>query len=295
MFWKNFRNKRDGLTTFLLLAPWIVVFTLFWLYPLVYAGYLSFCDYQSLTSRARFVGIENYKRVFADPIFWTAFKNTAVFTFVTVPITTALALFLANLLNQRFVRFKNFFRSVFFVPSITSIVVIAVIFSNLYSVDGYINTMLKLAGLPTPSLGWLGNETTALPSIMIMDIWLSVGYYMVLFIAGMQSIPQDYYDVAELSDASGWQKFWRVTFPSIRPVLLFVVVLNTIKSFQIFVEIYVMTKGGPLNATTTLVYLIYDNAFVKMDAMGYASAMAFVVFFLLLGFSFLQIRLLRLK
>jgi multiple sugar transport system permease protein len=295
MFKKNFRNYNDRLTTFLLLMPWIVVFTLFWLYPLVYAGYLSFCDYESLTSRTRFIGFENYKRVFSDPLFWTAFKNTAIFTLVTVPITTALALFVANLLNQKFVRFKNFFRSAFFVPSITSIVVIAVIFSNLYSTDGYINTMLKWVGLPTPSMGWLGNEATALPSIMAMDIWLSVGYYMVLFLAGMQSIPQDYYDVAELSDASGWQKFWHITFPSIRPVLLFVVVLNTIKSFQIFVEIYVMTKGGPLNATTTLVYLIYDNAFVKMDEMGYASAMAFVVFFLLLGFSFLQIRLLRFK
>lgn len=295
MFRKNFRNNNDRLTAFLLLMPWIVVFTLFWLYPLVYAGYLSLCDYESLTSRTRFIGFENYKRVFADPLFWIAFKNTAIFTLVTVPITTALALFVADLLNREFVRFKNFFRSVFFVPSITSIVVIAVIFSNLYSTDGYINAMLKWAGLPTPSLGWLANETTALPSIMAMDIWLSVGYYMVLFLAGMQSIPQDYYDVAELSDASGWQKFWRITFPSIRPVLLFVVVLNTIKSFQIFVEIYVMTKGGPLNATTTLVYLIYDNAFVKMDEMGYASAMAFVVFFLLLGFSFLQIKLLRVK
>lgn len=289
------KNNKDGLTTLLLLMPWIVVFTLFWLYPLVYAGYLSLCDYQTLTSRTRFVGFENYRRVFADPLFWIALKNTTIFTFVTVPITTALSLFVANLLNQKFVRFKTFFRSIFFIPSITSLVVISVIFTNLYSTNGYINAILKWLGIAGPSLGWLGNESTALPSVMVMDIWLSVGYYMVLFLAAMQSIPQDYYDVAELSDASGWQKFWRITFPSIRPVLLFVVVLNTIKSFQIFVEIYVMTKGGPLNATTTLVYLIYENAFVKMDEMGYASAMAFVVFFLLLGFSFLQMRLLRLK
>jgi multiple sugar transport system permease protein len=149
--------------------------------------------------------------------------------------------------------------------------------------------------LPYPKLGWLQDETTALPAIMLMDIWMSTGYYMILFLAAMQTIPKDYYEVAELYSASSWQKFWKITFPSIRPMLLFVIVLNSIKSFQIFVEIYVMTRGGPLHSTTTLVYLIYENAFVKIDQMGYASAIAFVVFFLLLGLSILQIRLFRIK
>jgi multiple sugar transport system permease protein len=152
-----------------------------------------------------------------------------------------------------------------------------------------------MLGLPYPQLGWLQNEHTALPAIMAMDVWMSTGYYMILFLAGMQSIPKDYYEVADLVSATEWQKFQKITFPLLRPMLLFVVVLNTIKSFQIFVEIYVMTKGGPLNATTTLVYLIYENAFVKIDQMGYASAIAFVVFFLLLGFSLLQIKLLKAK
>lgn len=289
MNWK----RKDYFNNLLLLSPWIVVFTIFWLYPLVYAFYLSLCDYETLTSKTKFIGFENYKRVFADPLFWKALKNTAVFTIVTVPITTAISLFLANLLNSKIIKFKNFFQSVFFAPSITSLVVISVIFVNLYSSEGYINNLFKMLHLPFPKLGWLQDERTALPAIMVMDIWMSVGYYMILFLASMQSIPKDYYEVAELYSATPWQKFWKITFPSIRPMFLFVIVLNSIKSFQIFVEIYVMTRGGPLHATTTLVYLIYENAFVKIDQMGYASAIAFVVFFLLLGLSILQIRLLK--
>ncbi|MGB9771863.1 MAG: carbohydrate ABC transporter permease [Candidatus Kapaibacteriota bacterium] len=291
MNWK----QKDYFNNLLLLSPWLVVFTIFWLYPLVYAFYLSLCDYETLTSKTRFIGFENYKRVLTDPLFWKAFKNTAIFTIVTVPITTAISLFLASLLNSKFVKSKKFFQSVFFVPSITSLVVISIIFVNLYSSDGYINNLLKILHLPYPKLGWLQDETTALPAIMLMDIWMSTGYYMILFLAAMQTIPKDYYEVAELYSASSWQKFWKITFPSIRPMLLFVIVLNSIKSFQIFVEIYVMTRGGPLHSTTTLVYLIYENAFVKIDQMGYASAIAFVVFFLLLGLSILQIRLFRIK
>lgn len=291
MNWK----KKKFFNNLILLSPWIIVFTVFWLYPLIYAFYLSLCDYETLTSNTRFVGFDNYKRVIMDPLFWKALKNTAIFAFVTVPITTALALFFANLLNNKLVKFKSFFQSVFFVPSITSLVVISIVFVNLYSSDGYINNLLKFLHLPYPKLGWLQNEYTALPAIMMMDIWMSTGYYMILFLAAMQSIPKEYYEVAELYSASAWQKFWKVTFPSIRPMFLFVIVLNSIKSFQIFVEIYIMTKGGPLNSTTTLVYLIYENAFVKIDQMGYASAIAFIVFFLLLGLSFLQLKLLRAK
>ncbi|MEJ5286702.1 MAG: N-Acetyl-D-glucosamine ABC transport system, permease protein 1 [Candidatus Kapaibacterium sp.] len=288
-------NRKDYFNNILLLSPWLIIFTIFWLYPLIYAFYLSLCDYQTLTSKTRFIGFENYKRVFADPLFWKALKNTAIFTFVTVPITTAISLFLANLLNSKFVKFKNFFQSAFFVPSITSLVVISIIFVNLYSSEGYINNLLRFLHLPYPKLGWLQDERTALPAIMIMDIWMSVGYYMILFLASMQSIPKEYYEVAELYSANGWQKFWKITFPSIRPMFLFVIVLNSIKSFQIFVEIYVMTRGGPLHSTTTLVYLIYENAFVKIDQMGYASAITFVVFFLLVSLSILQIKLLKVK
>ncbi len=291
MNWK----KKEKVNNLILLSPWIIIFTVFWLYPVIYAGYLSFCDYETLTSKTKFVGLANYFRIVNDPVFWIALKNTAFFTFVSVPITTILALFLANLLNKKNIKFQNFFRSVYFVPSVTSLVVISLIFVNLYSANGYINYLLKMLHLPYPQMGWLQNEKTALPSIILMDIWMSTGYYMILFLAAMQSIPNDYYELADLVSANEWQKFKKITFPLIRPMLLFVIVLNSIKSFQIFVEIYVMTKGGPLNATTTLVYLIYENAFVKIDQMGYSASIAFVVFFLLLGLSFLQIKLLKVK
>lgn len=291
MNWKT----KEKVNNLILLSPWLIIFTVFWLYPVIYAGYLSFSDYETLTSKTKFVGLANYFRIVNDPVFWIALKNTAFFTFVSVPITTILALFLANLLNKKNIKFQNFFRSVYFIPSVTSLVVISLIFVNLYSANGYINNILKMLNLPYPQMGWLQNEKTALLSIILMDIWMSTGYYMILFLAAMQSIPNDYYEVADLVSANEWQKFKKITFPLIRPMLLFVVVLNSIKSFQIFVEIYVMTKGGPLNATTTLVYLIFENAFIKIDQMGYSAAIAFVVFFLLLGFSLLQIKLLKAK
>ncbi len=287
------KYSNEKITYLILISPWIVIFTIFWLYPVIYAIYLSFCHYESLTAKAAFIGLENFRAILKDPVFFIALKNTIIFTIVTVPITTSVALFLANLINQKFIRFQKFFRTVFFIPSITSIVVISVIFTNLYSSEGYINSLFKILGLPYPRLGWLQTESTALPAIMAMDVWYSIGYYLIIFLAGLQTISNDYYDVAELSGAKSWQVFWKITFPLIKPTLLFVILLNTIKSFQIFVEIYVMTKGGPLNSTTTLVYHIYDNAFVKTDLIGYASAMALVVFMLLLLLSLAQIRLIK--
>ncbi|MGQ9819018.1 MAG: carbohydrate ABC transporter permease [Candidatus Kapaibacteriales bacterium] len=288
-------NYKDKLYTLFLLSPWLLTFTIFWLYPLLFALWLSLTDYSSLTGDFRFVGLLNFRRVFSDPDFWNAFKNTTIFTIGTVPITTILALGFAYLLDQKFIILKKFLRTVYFMPSITSIVVIALIFANLYSADGYINNILRFFGLSPPEFGFLQNPSTALPSIMLMDIWMSVGYYTIILLAGIQSIPQDYFDVADLAGASHWQKLKKVVIPSVSPTLIFVVILNTIKSFQIFVEIYIMTKGGPLGATSTLVYLIYENAFVKMDQMGYASAMAFIIFAILIVFSLLQIRLLRLE
>ena len=284
-----------NINTLILLMPWLITFVMFWLYPLGYAAYLSMTEYSTLTDTARFIGFGNYSAILSDSIFWKALSNTAIFTFGTVPVTTAFALLLASIINSKFIRFKEFFRTSYFMPSVTSLVVIALIFTNLYSKDGYINYILNLLNLPTSERGFLLEPSTALLSIMAMDVWISTGYYMVLFLAGMQTIPLDLYDMAKLAGATAWQQFWRITFPLLRSTLLFVIVINTIKSFQIFIEIFIMTKGGPLNRTTTLVYLVFVNAFEKLDSMGYASALAYIVFILLLIFSFLQIKLLRLK
>lgn len=281
--------------TLALLAPWLITLLVFWVYPLLYALVLSFTEYRTLSNQMTFVGIDNYRALLSDSVFWKALGNTLFFTFGTVPITTAFALLLAVAMQRRGPRMGAVLRASYFLPSVTSLVVIALIFTNLYARDGYVNALASMMGLPYPTDGWLLTESTALPAIMAMDVWISTGYYMVLFLAGMEAISKDLYEAAELAGATRWQQFWRITLPMVRPTLLFVVVINSIKSFQVFVEIYVMTKGGPLGATTTLVYEVYHRAFEQSDQMGYASALAYVIFVLLLLLSLLQMRLLRVR
>lgn len=290
------KNKTKlNINTWTLLLPWLITFGVFWLYPLIYAGYLSLTDYATLTGEATYIGFANYENMLNDELFWTSLGNTAIFTLGTVPATTALALFFATLINRRLTRFKDFFRSTYFMPSVTSLVVIALIFTNLYSKDGYIITICEMIGLPYPERGFLQEPATALLSIMAMDVWMATGYYMILFLAGMQVISKDLYDSAKLSGASAWQEFWNITLPMLRPTLLFVVVINSIKSFQVFIEVFVMTKGGPMDSTMTLVYMVFVNAFERSDMMGYAAAVAYVVFIILLIFSLIQFILLKPK
>ncbi len=289
---KRFSGRGTQLNTGLLLLPWALVFAVFWLYPLLFTFGLSFAKYSTLSGEIAWVGIDNYLRLWRDPLFWQALANTSVFTFGTIPFTTAFALLLAVLLNRN-LRGSQFFRSAYFLPSVTSLVVISLIFTNLYAGNGYINTLLDVLGLPYPERGWLAEPGLALYSVMAMEVWIASGYYMVLFLAALQAIPTDLYEAAELTGASAWQQFRRITLPMLRPTLLFVIVINTIKSFQVFVEIYVMTRGGPLSSTTTLTYLVYTNAFEKSDMMGYASALAYVVFLIILVFSIVQMKLLR--
>ncbi len=288
-------NLREKPFVLALLLPWIISFCVFWLYPLFYALYLSFTDYSTLNNEATFIGFSNYIALFKDPIFYKALGNTALFTFGTVPFTTSIALFIAVLINSRLSRFNEFYKTAFFMPSITSLVVISLIFFNLYSQDGYVNIVLKAMGLPYSQLGFLQDPETALYSIMVMDVWGAVGYYMILFLSSMQSIPNDLYASADISGANAWQKFRYITFPLLKPTLVFVIFINTIKSFQVFIEVLIMTKGGPLNSTTTLVYQIYTNAFEKSDGMGYASALAFIVFVILIIFTFIQHSVLKTK
>ena len=281
--------------TLTLLAPWLITFVVFWLYPLAYALVLSFSEYRTLSNELTFIGLENYSALLSDPGFWRALWNTVIFTVGTVPVTTACALTLAVAMQRRGPRIGALLRASYFLPSVTSLVVIALIFTNLYARDGYVNAIAAMMGIPHPENGWLLTEATALPAIMAMDVWMSTGYYMVLFLAGMEAISKDMYEAAELAGASRWQQFWKITLPMVRPTLLFVVVINSIKSFQVFVEIYVMTKGGPLGATSTLVYEVYHRAFEQSNQMGYASALAYVIFVILIVVSFLQMRFLKVR
>ncbi len=282
-------HSRRG--TLLFLSPWLLTLALFWLYPLAYSLYLSFTDYKLLEGTTSFVGLANYSSLFADPDFIRSLVNTAIFVVGTIPFTTVIALALALLVNRK-IPGAAFFRSAYFVPSITSLVVIALVFTNLYARNGYIGMLFDLVRLPRPANGFLFSEHSALAAIMAMDIWIASGYYMLLVYAGIRSIPQEQYEAARLDGASAVSQFFRITLPQLRPIALYVILINTIKSFQVFVEIYVMTKGGPLNSTLTVVYFVYDRGLHRFD-MGYASAAAYILFALIMTFAILQMKIFR--
>jgi len=275
----------------LLLLPWIATFLIFWFFPLIYSFVLSLTNYRLLAADTRWVGLANYARLFGDPDFLKALANTAVFVIGTIPVTTIIALSLALLVNERFPG-RAIFRAVYFLPSITSLVVIALIFSNLYARDGHLCLLARMVGMTPPETGFLLSEKTALLSIMAMDVWTACGYYMLIFLGGLQTIPEELYDAARITGATRWQQFRYVTLPMLRPVLLFVVVINSIKSFQIFTEIFVMTKGGPLNATLTGVYFVYETGLRRFD-FGYASAAAYVIFLIIAALSLAQFKFLK--
>lgn len=284
-------KTKEKINIFILILPWLIVLSIFWLEPLIYSGYLSLTDYKTLTNKSNFIGLANYSKMFKDELFWKSLWNTTYFTLITVPVTLSISLVLAEVINNKVKKLRTFLQSTYFLPSITSLVVVSLIFTNLYSQNGYIYSLLKMLNLTSSNNGLLLNQSTAMNSIIAMDVWLSVGYYMVLFLAGMQTISVDLYDNAKLSGASFWQQFRYITIPGLKNTIAFVLMIDLIKSFQIFIEILIMTKGGPLNSTTTMVYYIFDNAFNKADMMGYASAIAYFLFFVLLIFSFVQFKL----
>lgn len=282
--------KSSKATAFVLAFPWIATFGVFWLFPLLYSFAIGFTDYQLLAKDYHWVGLANYTSLFSDPAFLAAVKNTFIFVGGTIPFTTVIALAMALLLNRSF-KGRGLFRAIYFLPSITSMVVIALIFTNLYSRGGYVACLSQLTGFTPPEYGFLYDRGTALYSIMAMDVWMSVGYYMLIFLAGLKAIPDELYEAAEISGAGSVRQFFSITLPLLRPVILFILVINSIKSFQVFVEIFVMTKGN--FDTATMVYFIYDSGLTTHFSFGYASAAAYVLFVIIGLFSILQFFLLR--
>ncbi|MBU8933150.1 MAG: sugar ABC transporter permease [candidate division Zixibacteria bacterium] len=283
--------KRSRLIGLLLLLPWLITFLVFWFFPLVFSLLAGFTDY-SLLSRAgmEWIGWDNYRGLLADEDFHSALKNTFIFVIGSVPVTTVLALLMALLVSRRLPG-RSLFRAGFFLPSITSMVVIALIFTNLYQRGGYVATLATMIGFVPPEHGFLYSSSTALYSIMAMDIWMSVGYYMLIFLAGLKAIPIELYEAARIQGASSTRQFFSITLPLLRPVALFIVVINSIKSFQVFVEIFVMTKGK--FDTASMVYFIYDVGVTTAFQFGYASAAAYVLFLIVAAFAALQFLLLR--
>ncbi len=273
------------------LSPWILTLLLFWVFPIIASLLLSFTDFRLLSSSYNVVGLRNYFELFKDGVFLRSLLNTTIFTVGTLPFTTIFAILLAVFLNQR-LPLRRLFQSVYFFPSVVSMVVIALVFTTLYARGGYIQLLADLVGVTPPANGWLFSELTALPAIMAMDVWMATGYYMLLFLAALQSIPAELYEAAEIEGANWWQKLRVITLPHLKPMLLFVVILNTIKSFQVFVEVFVMTKGGPLNSTMTMVYFVYEEGLHKFNV-GYGAAAANILFLIIAVISFLELRLIR--
>ena len=282
--------RRKWSVGLLLSSPWLATFGLFWAFPVAYSLVLGFTDYRLLAADYHWVGWENFRQLIADPDFIASLKNTFVFVFGTIPVTTVVALIMALAVNRSF-KGRAIFRSAYFIPSITSMVVIALIFTNLYQRGGYIALLAEMIGLTPPVNGFLYDSGTALYAIMAMDVWMSVGYYMLIFLAGLQAIPDELYEAAEINGASAWRKFVSITLPLLRPVALFILVINSIKSFQVFVEIFVMTKGK--FDSSTAVYFVYERGLTTGFEVGYASAAAYLLFVIIALFSLAQFFLMR--
>lgn len=272
------------------LLPWAFVYAAFYIFPFVFSFVLGFLSYNPLNvANTHWTGVTNFTRLASDPDFAQALRNTLFFVLGTVPVTTVLALGLALLLRCR-VPGKDFFKAGFFLPSILSMVVISLLFKLFYAPGGALNQLLETAGLS--GHGWLTDPSTALPAIMVMDVWAAVGYYALIFYAAFTGIPDELYEAAELDGAGFWATLRYITLPMLKPAIGFVLVINTIRSFQVFVEVFVMTQGGPLGSTNTLVLYLYETAFRRLDY-GYASVVAYAVFVLSGIFSIVAIKRLK--
>lgn len=283
------RNKvREALEAYILILPTVIGLILFTAGPILASLYFSFTNW-NLLSPPKWRGFDNYIELFTkDPLFWVTIKNTAYYVLGTVPTGAVLALLLAIALNQK-IKGLAIFRTIYFIPVVSSVVAISVLWSWLYQADfGLINQLLRSLGFK--GVGWLSSPTWAMPAVIIMSIWHGLGYNIVIFIAGLQSIPQDYYEAARIDGATAWQNFWHITIPLVSPVTFFVIILSLISSFQVFEQAYVMTQGGPVNATKTIVYYLYQTGFMNFH-MGYASALAYVLFMVIVVLTLFQFSL----
>lgn len=272
------------MTGWLFISPMLLGFTLLLLFPMGKALYMSLNDWP-LLGEHRFVGLENYKDIAVDPLFWKVFGNTAYFTLGLVPFNIVLALMLALLLS-RSLKGIGIFRTAIFVPVMTSLIVWSIVWKYMFATDsGLINQLLMLFNIK--GAAWLYDERLAMPAVIVTSVLKNVGLNMVLFIAAIQQVSRSLYEAAELDGAGKTKTFFNVTLPMITPTVFLTVVMTVIGSLKVFGQIYVMTQGGPSNSTKVLVYYIWEKAF-KLFQMGYASALAFVLFFVVLILTLLQ-------
>lgn len=281
-------HKRKWLP-YLLVSPYILFVAVFVIFPVVFSFILTFHKW-NIIAPMKFIGVENYTRLFHDRLFWTSILNTLKFLLLHIPLQLAVALFLAVLLNQK-LRAAAFFRASFFMPVIVSGVVVTILWQQLLGYDaGIINRMLMVIGIE--KTGWLVDPDIAIYSIAVMATWKNVGLYVILFLVGLQTVPTQYYEAARLEGANKWQQFYHITLPMINPTVFMVVVLSTIGGFSLFIEPYIMTGGGPLNKTLSGVLYIYKQAFQYYN-MGYSATLGFFYALMIMTVVLIQKRLIE--
>jgi multiple sugar transport system permease protein len=273
-------------------APALLVIAVFFFLPIVAAFLISMTDFDIYAladlANLRFVGLGNYLKLLQNPLFWQALGNTLYFVGAGVPLSIAASLGAALLLHSRLARFKPFFRTALFAPVVTTLVAVAVIWRYLFNTRyGLLN--YALGGLGIDPIDWLGDPHWAMPAIILFAVWKNFGYNMIIFLAGLQSIPEELYEAARIDGASVWRQFASVTLPMLSPVVMLVGILTIAGYFQLFAEPYVMTQGGPLQSTVSVLYFMYEEGF-KWWNLGSASAVAFVLFLLIFAVTALQLR-----
>ncbi len=270
---------------YMFLLPAGIVLLIFFFIPFFQTIGLSFLDYSHSIYNPNFTGMQNYIEILHNPVFYKVMLNTIIYLVAAVPVLAIFPLFLAVLINQK-IRGITMYKILIYLPVIVSIVVAAIAFKWLYAQDGILNYFMQLLHLP--QIGWLTDPKYAIYSVIIVTIWKGIGYYMMIYLASLMSVPKELYEACDIDGANFWQKHLTVTVPHLMPTIALVTTISSISAMKIFAEIYVMTKGGPLDSTKTIVYYIYEKAFENLD-LGYASAMAVILLIVVMIFSLLNI------
>ncbi|MFN7251901.1 MAG: carbohydrate ABC transporter permease [Anaerobacillus sp.] len=284
--------RRGPLTPFLFLLPGCVILGAFIFYPMLQAIWLSFTDYNMIQD-ANFIGIDNYTKLFNDDLFWKVLGQTFLYLIFVVPALVIIPIFIAILVNQP-LKGISFFRSAYYVPVVTSMVVVGIMWKWVYADTGVLNYLLESAGIINSPVYWLTSTSTSIFAVMAVTVWKGLGYYMVIYLAGLQSIPSHLYEAAKIDGANKWKQIIHITIPLLMPSIMIVTIMSSISAMKVFEEIYVMTGGGPLNSSKTLVFYIYQEAFEKLQ-MGYASAAGVVLFLITLVLSIINIKFMSKK
>jgi putative chitobiose transport system permease protein len=274
---------------FLLPALFILSLTVFW--PALQAIYLSLFNYDLISQQTQWMGLKNFQRLGSDRLFWQTLSNTLLYLLCVVPLLVILPLGLAILVNQK-IKGISGFRAAFYTPVIISMVVAGIAWRWLYAENGLFNQTLSYLHLPT--IPWLTSPQWAIYSVMVVTIWKGLGYYMVIYLAGLQSIPKELYEAAAIDGSDGIIKHWDITLPLMKPYLFLVAVISAISATKVFEEVYIMTQGGPRNSSKTLVYYVYEQAFQKLE-MSYACTIGLVLFLVIMGLSIVNLRLTKMR